>query len=706
MSSKGKKTWIRVAVIALILTIISGVGYLFATGMLYEKENMLANKYFKEGMLHYNMRQYTAAIEHFQKSLVEDADFQKARLWLAKSYYYAGYIDNAFTEWKRVEQLGHMDPVFKLKLDNIMFKRSIDSSYEIPGPFVYQTSFSIKPPNTTIYTSFPKAVYSNEENQIFFVDYNLGSVWVYNSNGIMETSFSGAEIGFGNIYDMTFDSKQGIFVTDYSQNKVHKIDLANNRYLSFSGSGSDNGLLYGPRGISTDKNDHIYVCDSGNNRIVKFDNDSNFLANIPPNWETNDRFGTITSIACHDDLIYVCDLENHCLWVFNLDGIYQDKIEDPEWVEPLMVKIAEDKNALLLTDQISGVYLMNLKNREIQKIFTPDQQVKAPLDAEVDHNGELILLDSVSRQVYLYLPEKLKYSNIIVDIEQSYFSGFPNVTHKVRVRTKTGVHIRGITGYNFQVFEDKYPIRDVTVREFQPVSNKIALSFVKDTNPYMETHADRIEKFARQFFENLHSLDMVQVVDGNSASLLQDFTTGRLNSLYTLMEFEKSPLERLQEEDVNKVEAFQGYDMREGFGQALYYAIGNVNKKDNYKQAVVILTEGNMKDINFTPVGIDECIHFAKANYVPIYVISFTEGPATNMLKRLAEETGGEYYLERTDGNLAKLAETIRDKQEDLYLVSYYTFAGDKRVKPYREVEILVQTNEMIGLDKTEYFLP
>lgn len=77
--------------------------------------------------------------------------------------------------------------------------------------------------------------------------------------------------------DLVFDSKNNLYVSDNVKNVIHKFDsLGNVVEFSFSQT------LDAPAGLTIDKNDNLFICDSKNNRIVKVSN-TNTTEIITPN---------------------------------------------------------------------------------------------------------------------------------------------------------------------------------------------------------------------------------------------------------------------------------------------------------------------------------------------------------------------------------------------------------------------------------------
>ena len=68
-----------------------------------------------------------------------------------------------------------------------------------------------------------------------------------------------------------------MYVADTGNSRIQKFD-ANGTFLTKWGSfGNADGRFNGPIGIDTDAIGNVYVADSGNNRVQKFDSAGNFV---------------------------------------------------------------------------------------------------------------------------------------------------------------------------------------------------------------------------------------------------------------------------------------------------------------------------------------------------------------------------------------------------------------------------------------------
>ena len=85
---------------------------------------------------------------------------------------------------------------------------------------------------------------------------------------------------FNRVYDVAIDSSGNLYITDSLNNRVQKFDSSETHQLSFGTTGSGNGQFNVPTGIVIDSLGNLYVADYDNNRVQKFDLSGNFISQI------------------------------------------------------------------------------------------------------------------------------------------------------------------------------------------------------------------------------------------------------------------------------------------------------------------------------------------------------------------------------------------------------------------------------------------
>ena len=69
------------------------------------------------------------------------------------------------------------------------------------------------------------------------------------------------------------DSSGNVYVADSGNNRIQKFDPNGTFITKWGTSGSGNGQFDGPDGIAIDDSGNVYVADWNNNRIQKFDSE-------------------------------------------------------------------------------------------------------------------------------------------------------------------------------------------------------------------------------------------------------------------------------------------------------------------------------------------------------------------------------------------------------------------------------------------------
>gem|GEM_PF-650927 len=160
-------------------------------------------------------------------------------------------------------------------------------------------------------SQFAQAVYS-----ILAVDHG-GNLWWNTGSNVQKLDADGNVLSTVNIASgdlsiyggyMAFDSRNNLWIVDSANHIVNKYDLNANYINSIPPSGTNaasvvNGKFSGPKGIAIDSLDNIWVGDAFNRRVQKFDAAGNWLlsigwSNTTPDCRTNPSFATGVGDAC------------------------------------------------------------------------------------------------------------------------------------------------------------------------------------------------------------------------------------------------------------------------------------------------------------------------------------------------------------------------------------------------------------------------
>jgi DNA-binding beta-propeller fold protein YncE len=129
------------------------------------------------------------------------------------------------------------------------------------------------------------------------------------------------------------DSSGYVYVADSGNNRIQKFDSDSNFITTWGSQGSGDGQFRNPSGIAVDSSGYVYVADSGsvcvpsgNNRIQKFDSDGTFITKWGSYGTGDGEFIHPWSIAVDSSgYVYVADSGNHRIQKFDSDGTFITK---------------------------------------------------------------------------------------------------------------------------------------------------------------------------------------------------------------------------------------------------------------------------------------------------------------------------------------------------------------------------------------------
>ncbi len=144
-----------------------------------------------------------------------------------------------------------------------------------------------------------------------------------------ETYFMAAKWGSFGSGDGQFSSPQGIsidsygfvYIVDSGNNRIQKFDSIGNFVTKWGAAGSGDGQFSAPQGIAIDAHGFVYIVDGGNNRIQKFDANGNFIAKWGTAGSGDGQFNAPFGIAAGPTgFIFVSDTGNNRIQKFDSNG--------------------------------------------------------------------------------------------------------------------------------------------------------------------------------------------------------------------------------------------------------------------------------------------------------------------------------------------------------------------------------------------------
>nr|MBN2276743.1 NHL repeat-containing protein [candidate division Zixibacteria bacterium] len=206
---------------------------------------------------------------------------------------------------------------------------------------------------------------------------------------------------------VTVDNNGNLYIVDSGNNRLLKFDSDYIPLREAGGYGNAEGLLNNPTFITLDNNLNLYISDTGNRRLSVFDVKLNYVGQVDL-IDPDDplRFGRPAGLAINDyGELWVADPDNSQVMVFNIYLSFDRMVGDAESYSGLMLRpadIARGPNSnMYITDEgrgsvfgfnTSGVFLFEYK----------DDQLRQATGIAVDRSGCCWVVDTENSRLEFF----------------------------------------------------------------------------------------------------------------------------------------------------------------------------------------------------------------------------------------------------------------------------------------------------------------
>ncbi len=205
-------------------------------------------------------------------------------------------------------------------------------------------------------------------------------------------------------YELDADAQGNIYVPDTHNNVVQKFDANGNFVLKFGSYGSGNGQLDRPYGLGVDASGNVYVADTYNNRIVKFSGTGTHLATFGdtilnhPGAVKFDQSGNMYVTDIDNRRVVKFDANGNMLLTFGSYGTGNGQFSDLRGIA-----IAPNGNVYVVdNNQANRVQVFNSNGVYLNQFGTAgtgNGQFKNPADLHFDSNGYLYVVEAHGNRV-------------------------------------------------------------------------------------------------------------------------------------------------------------------------------------------------------------------------------------------------------------------------------------------------------------------
>lgn len=210
---------------------------------------------------------------------------------------------------------------------------------------------------------------------------------------------------------IAIDSSGNVYVADSLNDRIQKFDNQGAFILKWGIAGGGIGHFDSPQGIAIDSSDRIYVVDRSNNRVQKFDHNGNFITAWGSPGSTNGNFDRPFGVAVDSsDYVYVTDSGNHRVQKFDSNGNFifswgSAGSGTGQFYFPQAIGIAiggKILDAVYVGDAYNRIQRFDTDGGSAAAMFADgrdDGQLKDPLGIAVSTSSHLMVCDSGNMRI-------------------------------------------------------------------------------------------------------------------------------------------------------------------------------------------------------------------------------------------------------------------------------------------------------------------
>ena len=644
-----------------------------------------AEEEFRRGVQSYYRGQFNDAVNQFEKALSYLPGENLIIDWLGKAYYRAGMEGIAIKQWQYAKDAGYGGLVLDNRIEVVRERRvtGIESTSNIR--YTETGSFRGVNEENKLLFSQPISVLPNHDGTIWVITYGSNELLLFDINGTIIKRITGPLVGFDRPVDIMRLADGDLLVCESAGDRLAVLSDKGifKHYIGKKGRGV--GELFGPQYACQDANGNIYVSDFGNSRITVFDKDGNGIFNFGKKSDGFDGLKGPTGIACNEESIFVCDSVTGAIYEFDLSGNYRDiLVKEKTFDFPESMKyydgylIVSDRKHVSTVEIGSGIVFENAYVGNAPSRITC---------AVPDKNGNIIVTDYKTNEVYIMAKMSELIGGLFVQIERVYAEKFPEVTLEVRVQNRKRQPVVGLKLENFYLTEDKRPCGNVKLQGAASENTNEDIVIIIDRSTYMAPYNEALNAAVREIAENMKGVGNISLISAGEIPVIE--YQGKPEGL---LKFSSSALKaRLSDKNA--------------FDVAVRLAANELINAEP-KRGIIYITQGKLDDASFARYGITDLTTYMNNNGITFSVVQLTQDRLEEELDYMVKNVNGKsYYVYRPQG----LSCVIRDLLEvpnGLYSLSYTSVLPTDLGRAYLPVELETYVLNRSGRDETGYFSP
>lgn len=654
------------------------------SGNVRTAEEGFAAQEFRRGVQSYYRGTFNDAVMQFEKALGYMPNDSLILEWLGKSYYHSGMEGTAVKSWSKAVQNGYGGLLLKNKIEIVQDRRTGAFRSDFNARYTEAGAFSGSYGEGMVFSG-PVSVLPENDGTVWVLAYGSNELVKLNINGTVVSRVTGPMNGFDRPMDLIRLEDGTMLVTESAGNRLCVLDKKG-KFIKYIGKkGRAVGNLVGPQYAAQDSRRNIYVSDYGNRRIAVFDRDGKGLFCFGA---ARDDFAGLkgpTGIAVAGENVYVADNIFGGIYEFDLAGNFQRVLvpektfQHPEsirvWNDYLVVC---DSNRVFSVDSGSGSVFENISAGNAPARLTC---------AVPDVNGNVVVSDVISNEVYVMSKMQELVGGLFVQIEKVNASKFPEVFVDVRVENRYRSAVVGLGENNFYITEQKRPVNKLKYLGSSSYSQVSDITLLIDRSQRSSEFGEQINAAVREIAASMKNRGTLKIVSASKIPALE--YSGKPSGA---LKFDVAALKNPVSDEIP-------------LDLALRLAANDLVNAE-HKRAVVIISAGKVSLNAFEKYSLSETAAFLNNNHISVASVLLTQNACDEELDYIVSNTPGkEYYIFRPEG-LSGIVGDLVDIPSGLYTFSYTSVLSTNFGEKYLPVEVEAYLLNRSGRDECGYFAP
>ncbi len=270
----------------------------------------------------------------------------------------------------------------------------------------------------------PVGIAVAEGGERFAIDHKANRVFRLSESGAVLGNwggFGGGEGKFNDPWGIAIDDDNAVYVADTFNHRVQKFDREGNFLFAWGQPGVSNApgsgrstIFFGPRAIVLDSQGRLFVSDTGNKRVQIFDREGNYIDQLGKEGSGPGEFNEPVGLAIDGGgNVYVADTWNKRIQVFGPDFSFIRSWPVTAWEEMDPTELQSVDHKPFLAIRGSTLYVSSPRTHQVLAYTFTGQPVDDPdvslpdtsLPTGLAVQGDTLLVtDAASGQVFNFTP--------------------------------------------------------------------------------------------------------------------------------------------------------------------------------------------------------------------------------------------------------------------------------------------------------------